>query len=472
MRILWLKSDLLLPLDKGGKLRTWHLMRHLAKRHEITYLAFADPEQTADSGAGRASEPSGRDKRGPGVLEGMREVAAHVVTVPRREPAKGSLRFYAGAALRVLDPLPYAVGKYRSRAYARRIRELLATRSFDLVVCDFLPPAVSLPDRLPCPAVLFTHNVESEIWRRHAEVHTRFPARLLYRMQHRRMLRYEARALRRFDGVLAVSDADRATFARLYPGAVRKPMFVVPTGVDTNFFSPGAPDSAGVDRSSRAESRRLVFTGSMDWLPNEDAMLFFCRDVLPLIRAEEPDVTLSIVGRAPTPAVKRLADVPGVQVTGRVADVRPYIEEAAAYVVPLRIGGGTRLKIFEAMAMAKAVVSTTVGAEGLPVTPGEHVVLADEPRLFSRAVVRLLRDVDRRRQLEAAARTLVVERYDWSAVAGELESALACIAGRTSRSGATTTTDTAGAGVAPGPSPTRATVGADLRVGPEPIHPR
>ncbi len=401
MRILWLKSDLLLPLDKGGKLRTWHLLRHLATRHEITYLAFADPDTP------------------PADIEGMHQVAAHVVTVPRTDPPKGTLRFYLDAALHVLDPLPYAAGKYRSRKLAGRLEALLATGQFDLVVCDFLIQAVNLPRRLSCPAMIFMHNVESEIWRRHAETAPGIVGRLLYRRQYSRMLRYEARTLRRFDGVLAVSDADRDTLARLYPGAVRGAVHVVPTGVDTDFFSPGASDP---------DSRTLVFTGSMDWLPNEDAMAFFCREVLPLIRAEEPNVKLSIVGRAPTPAVKRLAEDAGVHVTGRVDDVRPYMKDAAVYIVPLRIGGGTRLKIFEAMAMGKAVVSTTVGAEGLPVTSGEHVLLADEPRGFCRAVVRLLRDVDRRRQLERAARTLVVERYDWSAVAGELETALERVA--------------------------------------------
>jgi glycosyltransferase involved in cell wall biosynthesis len=165
----------------------------------------------------------------------------------------------------------------------------------------------------------------------------------------------------------------------------------------------------------------------MDWLPNEDAMLYFAREVLPLIRAEEPAATLAIVGRAPTPAVRRLADA-GINVTGSVDDVRPYVRGAAVYVVPLRIGGGTRLKIFEAMAMGKAVVSTTVGAEGLPVAAGEHLLIADEPTTFARAVVRLLRDVDRRRQLEEAARSLVVANYDWSAVAGSLEAALLSVA--------------------------------------------
>jgi polysaccharide biosynthesis protein PslH len=170
--------------------------------------------------------------------------------------------------------------------------------------------------------------------------------------------------------------------------------------------------------------RHLVFTGSMDWIPNEDAMRHFCHDILPLIRRREPDTTLSIVGRAPTPAVQRLAEIPGVEVTGRVDDVRDYIGKAAVYIVPIRIGGGTRLKIFEAMGMGRAVVSTTIGAEGLPVTDGRDVVIADSPDKFATAVVTLFRDPARRVQLERAARDLVVTHYDWSAVAGQLEKAL------------------------------------------------
>ena len=403
MRILWLKSDLLLPLDKGGKLRTWHLMRHLARRHEITYLAFKEPAQPAAD------------------VDGMRAVAARVETVDRAEPAKGTLRFYADAAKHLISPLPYAVGKYRSRAFERRLRGMLESRPFDLLVCDFLVPAVNLPDQLPCPAVIFTHNVESEIWRRHAETKPGAIARLLYGAQYRRMLRFEALTLARFDGVLAVSDADRRTFEALYPGAIRRPVDIVPTGVDTEYFAPAPSDPA---------SRELVFTGSMDWLPNEDAMQYFCRDILPLIRAKEPGVSLSIVGRAPTPAVRRLGEEHGVQVTGRVDDVRPYMKDAAVYIVPLRIGGGTRLKIFEAMSMGKAVVSTTIGAEGLPVSDGEHVMLADEPESFADSVVQLLRDTGRRARMASAARTLVVEHYDWSAVADALEAALLNIAER------------------------------------------
>ena len=281
------------------------------------------------------------------------------------------------------------------------------------------------------------------------------------------MRRFESHALHRFDGVLAVSENDRATFARLYPDAVRHPIHVIPTGVDTRFFSPAVSDSRTAPLQAAA-SRRLVFTGSMDWLPNEDAMIFFCREVLPLIRVEEPDVTLSIVGRTPTAAVKALGELPGVHVTGSVDDVRPHVRDAAVSMRAAPDGGGTRLKIFEAMAMGKAVVSTTVGAEGLPVVSGEHVVLADEPRSFSRAVVRLLRDRERRRQLEEAARGLVVARYDWSVVAGELESALDRVVHQVPR----TSGSTLGAGVqasAPSAASQSLTAGTDVRVGPEPI---
>ncbi len=397
MKILWLNAGLLLPLDKGGKLRTWHLMRHLAARHDITYLSFSDPGQTH---ADRV---------------GMREVCSRLETVPRTDAPKGTVRFYADAARHALDPAPYAVAKYRSTAYHERLDALLARTRYDAVVCDFLPPAINLPDRLPCPSILFTHNVEAEIWRRHAENATNPVSRALLAQQWHRMLRFEAGALGRFDLVVAVSDTDRQTFGRLYPDAVRARIHVVKTGVDTAFFAPaGGPTSR----------THLVFTGSMDWLPNEDGMLYFVREILPRIRQVEPDATLGIVGRAPTPAVQRLASQPGIEVTGRVDDVRPHIASAAVYVVPLRIGGGTRLKIFEAMAMAKAVVSTTVGAEGLPVATGQNIVIADEPARFAQAVVHLIRDSEARRRLESAARQLVVERYDWSAVAQDFEDAL------------------------------------------------
>ena len=397
MKILWLNAGLLLPLDKGGKLRTWHLMRHLAARHDITYLSFADPADTDEHRAG------------------MGAVCNRLETVPRTDPPKGTLRFYTDVAKYLVDSIPYAVAKYRSESYAARLRDLLSAGRFDAIVCDFLVPLVNMPARLPCPAILFTHNVEAEIWRRHAETAANPVSRRLLAQQWGRMLRFERNALGRFDLVLAVSEADGATFERLYPHALRTPVHVVKTGVDTQYFTPGA---------APARRAHLVFTGSMDWLPNEDGMLHFAHEIFPRIRQQEPAATLSIIGRSPTPAVRRLASEPGIEVTGRVDDVRPHVAGGSVYVVPLRIGGGTRLKIFEAMAMAKAVVSTTVGAEGLPVTHGADILIADDPGPFAEAVVRLIRDDAVRQRLETAARRLVVEQYDWSAVAQDFEDAL------------------------------------------------
>ena len=401
MKLLWLNAGLLLPLDKGGKLRTWHVMRHLAARHDITYLSFADASQ---SEADRA---------------GMREVCSKLLTIPRTDPGKGTWRFYADAAGYVVDRVPYAVAKYRSDAYRAELERLIASERYDAIICDFLPPVVNMPAFAKAtagrPWILFTHNVESEIWRRHAEQATNPMSRFMLTQQWQRMLRFEGAALSRFDLVLAVSEADGRTFERLYPGSLRAPVHVVQTGVDTGYFTPP---------SEAPEPVHMVFTGSMDWLPNEDGMTYFCREILPRIRQSEPDATLSIIGRAPTPAVRKLAEIPGIEVTGRVDDVRPHIARGSVYIVPLRIGGGTRLKIFEAMSMGKAVVSTTVGAEGLPVTNGRDIDIADEPARFAHAVVHLMRDTAARQEIEAAARRLVVERYDWSAVASDFEDAL------------------------------------------------
>jgi glycosyltransferase involved in cell wall biosynthesis len=182
--------------------------------------------------------------------------------------------------------------------------------------------------------------------------------------------------------------------------------------VDTSFFTPNGVHEAPA---------RLVFTGAMDWYPNEDAILYFIDGILPSIRREVPRVALTVVGRNPSSRLRAAAEAAGVRVTGTVEDVRPWVAEATVYVVPLRVGGGTRLKIFEGLAMSKAVVSTTVGAEGLPLVDGTHFVRADAPAAFADAVVSLLRDPFRRKALGMAGRRLVEERYSWTRVAREFE---------------------------------------------------
>jgi len=194
----------------------------------------------------------------------------------------------------------------------------------------------------------------------------------------------------------------------------------IPTGVDTNYFKPeGRPEIPA----------RIVFSGSMDWHPNEDAVMYFGESILPLIRRQLPNASFAIVGRNPTARLREAAGRLGMIVTGTVDDVRPYLDEASVYVVPLRAGSGTRMKIFEALGMAKPVVSTTVGAEGLALTDGHEFIAADEPQTFAGAVVSLINDEPRRRALGEAGRALVVERYSWPQVAREFEAQCQHIAG-------------------------------------------
>ena len=224
------------------------------------------------------------------------------------------------------------------------------------------------------------------------------------------MRRYEAWACASAQLTVAVSETDRALLAANAPSARIR---TIATGVDTSYFTANdTPESPGA----------LVFTGSMDWYPNEDAIVHFIEAILPTIRRDVSSVSLTVAGRNPTDRVKAAGAAPGVNVTGTVPDVRPYMAQAAVYVVPLRIGGGTRLKIFEALAMGKAVVATGVGAEGLPVVPGQHFLRADSAAEFARAVTTLLRDPSRRKALGLAGRRLVEECYSWPQVAREFES--------------------------------------------------
>jgi glycosyltransferase involved in cell wall biosynthesis len=279
----------------------------------------------------------------------------------------------------------------------------------DLCVADFLVAMPNVPGGASAPVMLFEHNVEYMIWKRLHDVEKRPWRRALLAVEWRKMRRYEARACTRAAVTVAVSEADRALLAANAPAADIR---AIPTGVDTSFFHPNGAIEAPAT---------LVFTGSMDWYPNEDAVMHFIEAILPEIRQEVPGISLAVVGRDPSSRLRAAGTAAGIRVTGTVEDVRPHVAEAAVYVVPLRVGGGTRLKIFEALAMGKAVVSTRIGAEGLPIVPGQHFLQADEPADFARAVVALLRDPARRRALGLAGRRLMEERYSWTQVAREFE---------------------------------------------------
>jgi glycosyltransferase involved in cell wall biosynthesis len=223
------------------------------------------------------------------------------------------------------------------------------------------------------------------------------------------MRRYEGECGERFDAVIAISEPDRESFEEDYGW---RHVRAIETSVDLDYFRtagrPEVPD-------------RVVFVGSMDWLPNQDGVKYFVERVWPLVRRRRHGATFRVVGRNPPPEIRRLSGVDGVEVAGTVPDVRPYLDEAAVMAVPLLVGGGTRLKIFEAMAMGKAVVSTTVGAEGLSVIPGEHLLIADDPSGFADAVVSTLESPEHRAALGDAARRLVNERFGTEPVARQFD---------------------------------------------------
>ena len=388
VRILWLKTELLHPVDKGGKIRSYNMLKALKRDCHITYLTLDDG--TADDTA----------------RELATEYCHELVCVPHRRREKFTAGFYVELVLNLASDLPYAIKKYESEEMRREIEKRRG--SFNVLICDFLAPAVNVPRDLDCATVLFQHNVEAMIWKRHYEVQTNAGRKAYLFRQWRKMFDFEAKTCPQFDCVVAVSREDREMMQEHY--GVQN-VFDVPTGVDTEFFRPSG--------RLTPKPHNLVFTGSMDWLPNEDAIRYFTEQIMPRIKREVPDVTLTVVGRDPYPGLVELSKRDSsVIVTGRVDDVRPYMEEAAGYIVPLRIGGGTRLKIYEAMAMEKAIVSTSIGAEGLPVTNGEEIVLADTPELFADAVVKVLTDADFTDAIARRAAARVRKEFGWESVAG------------------------------------------------------
>jgi len=392
MRLVWVKVGGLWPLNTGGRARSFHIISELSQRHRVTLLTTH----------GRGDDPGGLAARLP--------QCERVVSIPHAAPKRGGAGFATALLGSWLSPYPVDLWRWRAPALRDEVRRLLAAGAADLCVADFLSAAVNVPLDGEAPVVLFEHNVEFMIWKRLSQVAPRAWRRALLEVEWRKMRRYEARACARASLTIAVSEEDRGLLAANAPEARVR---TVPTGVDTSYFTPNG---------TREVPGRIVFTGSMDWYPNEDAILHFMDAILPRIRRAVPEVSCAVVGRNPSHRLRAAADRAGVRVTGTVDDVRPHLARASVYAVPLRVGGGTRLKIFEALAMGKAVVSTTVGAEGLPLVPGEHFLRADDPADFARAVVALLRDPVRRKMMGVAGRSLVEQRYAWARVAREFES--------------------------------------------------
>lgn len=387
MKILWVKAGGLVPPDTGGKIRSYNILRQLARQHSVTFFSFY---------AAHAGD----------AHPGLKEIFDRAVCVPLDLPAPKSPAEMLHYCLGLLSSQPYGITKYCRPAVQHKLCALLKQETYDVILCDFIFAAGVIPWDWPTPKVLFTHNVEATIWRRHYEVASNPVWKAISWQEWRKMEAAERRYLRLADRVLTVSETDRDAFASFLEP---RKLTVIPTGVDVDYFQTMPVEEA---------ANSLVFIGSMDWLPNEDAIFYFVDEILPLIKQKCPQVSLEVVGRNPSRKLQALAEQEkSIRLTGWVEDIRPFVARGSVCIVPLRIGGGTRLKIFEAMAMSKAVVSTFVGAEGLPVQAGENILLADTPNDFANCVLSLLGDPTQRKRLATSARALVQAKYSWPGVA-------------------------------------------------------
>ena len=411
MRLLFLTPQLPYPPHqgptKGTTIRNYGLLAGLAARHEIHLLSFVAPGR--DKG-------SGDDRAGIGLLQDLCEA---VYTVPEPRRTRGQR-----VRTTLTSRLPDMAHRLASPAFESVLREVLAGGRFDVVqfeaieMIPYLQTVLDCVGRMACPPRLIFdgHNAEYVLQKRVFETDVRVPSRwpgALYSFLQWQKLRYfEAWACRQVDAVAAVSDVDARALQRLVPGLQ---VAVVPNGIDVAMH---AAYRAPVDV---LPAHSLVFTGTMDYRPNVDAVLWFASRVYPLIQQSVPDVRFYIVGRQPHPRLDPLREQRGIVITGTVPDTRPYIAGADVYVIPLLSGGGTRFKVLEAMTLRCPIVSTTMGCDGFPVLSGREVILADEPEDFARAVTELLQDADRRERLRQAGFDFASAHYDWSAIVPRLE---------------------------------------------------
>lgn len=385
MKILFLAPRLPFPPDTGAKIRTFNLLKNISTQNKVTLLSFYFEE----------------DKKS---VDAIKTLGIEVILVKGKD--KINLRS-------ILSRNPVSIEKYRSDEMRDKLKELVRGGDFDLVHFDHLHMGQyrDCVNGLPC--VLDEHNVESVILNRCADTQKNRLRKWLFKSQGRKMAIFESRLARRFCRCLTVSETDKKNLAELSGDGTN--IEVVPNGVDTEYFSSQYPIL-----NTQYEDA-LVFTGSMDWLPNNDAVIYFCQEILPLVWAKDKTIKFYVVGRTPSDELLRLSGQDTrIVVTGAVSDVRQYIARTKVFVAPLRIGGGTRLKILEAMSMGKTVVSTTVGAEGINYTKGKDIVIKDSPEEFAKALLNLLEDTSMRDSLGRAGRDLVCNNYDWRIIREKL----------------------------------------------------
>jgi sugar transferase (PEP-CTERM/EpsH1 system associated) len=414
MKILFLTPQLPYPPMQGATLRNFYLIRETAKRHEVSLLTFT---QTGD--APIADSP-------------LQQLCRELMAIPAPMPRPLWQRAWSSLA----SPSPDMALRLASKLFSHALLDWTLREHFDVIQVEgielaaygimlnfFWQFARQTTQRKPQASCLVfdDHNAEYVLQRSafqaDARQITRWHGALYSLVQWRKLIGYERRALGAHAATIAVSEADQRA---LQPLAPDKKIVVVSNGIDTQEYTL-AIASRQTAPLAMTTTCDLVFTGKMDYRPNIDAALWFADEIFPLVRARAPQAQFVVVGQQPHPRVQALAQRDGIVLTGRVDDVRPYIVRAAVYVSPLRMGGGTRFKALQAMALGAPLVSTTLGCEGLAVQNEREALLADTPLDFANAIVRLLNDAPLRRQLRAQARKLVVEQYDWSRITPRLE---------------------------------------------------
>jgi polysaccharide biosynthesis protein PslH len=413
MHLLFLTPQLPYPPRQGTTIRNFGLIRHLAARHTIDLCTFLAP--------GESLTPDSP----------LHQLCRTVVAVPQPLRTLG-----ARARSTLLSPLPDMALRLEDRAMHAAVGELLASHAYDIIQVEGIELAQYARQVLGSPSasrpkvVFDNHNCEYLLQQRNALTDLRNPRRwhagLYSLIQWAKLRAYEAHACTSADAVIAVSDPDRVALNKIAPSATIK---VIPNGLSLDEHAPTAAPSSGPPV--------LLFTGKMDYRPNVDAVLWFAQTVLPRIVAKRPDVCFQVVGMNPHPRLDTLRTNPNVHIVGAVPIITPYLEQAAVYVMPLRVGGGTRFKALEAMAASKPLVSSSLGVEGIPVTNGTELLIADPPEEFADAVLELLADReaggDLGRTLGAAARLFVTDRYTWDGILPELESLYAILHSRPDR---------------------------------------
>jgi sugar transferase (PEP-CTERM/EpsH1 system associated) len=395
LRVLFLSQIVPYPPHGGVLQRGYNLLREVGRNASVTLLAFVHPDEL------RTAADIDTSRRA--LLEFCESVEYFPLW-----PKASRVHTAAALAISAASPQPFSVIAHRSAAFAGRVSAVLQNTPPDIIHIDTLALCPFVPLDRRCASVLTHHNIESTLMARRAQAEPGWFARQFLRREANKLRSYEAHTAAIHDVNVVVSAPDAEALTGIAPG-VRN--VVVPNGVDIEYFS---PDSA-------TEEDALVYTGGMNMFANRDAVMYFLREIWPLIRARHANVRFYAVGQEPPAELRAFAESDKrVVVTGFVTDIRPIVRQAAVYVVPLRVGGGTRLKVLDAMAMGKAMVTTSIGCEGIDVRSGEHVIAADSPDQFAESTLMLLADRDRRLTLGRAARDLVERRYAWSIVGGQL----------------------------------------------------